>query len=407
MLFLRFLLAVLIAFICGKLISKLKLPAILGWLIAGMILGPYALKLINNDIINSSIYKMGVNILECSVGLLIGTEIIFKKIAKTGKEIITITIVQSIGTFLFVSLVFGIIFFFMNIPLYLALIFGGIALATAPAPAISVVKEFKTKGPVTDTLLPLAALDDIIGVIVFFSVIAFVNLTLNGGTTSPLSVVLMIVAPIVIGILCGLLTGFIMKKIDKNNFVIMIISLLVSSIIGLLINYQLLQTPILNFMLIGMAFSSTFANMIGEEKTDEIMKKFNPILGISMIVVILNLALPLDYHLIAGAGIFTLVYIVSRACGKYFGAFFGAKMSKAPATVQKYLGLTLLPHSGVSLVFTGITVSTLITNAPELASIVQGTIASAAVINEIIAVIIARQGFKLANEIPTKEIKKV
>lgn len=407
MLFLRFLLAVLIAFICGKLIAKLKLPAILGWLIAGMILGPYALKLINNDIINSPIYEMGVNILECSVGLLIGTEIIFKKLAKTGKEIITITIVQSIGTFLFVSLVFGIIFFFMDIPLYLALIFGGIALATAPAPAISVVKEFKTKGPVTDTLLPLAALDDIIGVIVFFSVIAFVNLTLNGGTTSPLSVVLMIVAPIVIGILCGLLTGFIMRKIDKNNFVIMIISLLISSIIGLLINYQLLQTPILNFMLIGMAFSATFSNIIGEEKTNEIMKKFNPILGVSMIVVILNLALPLDYHLIAGAGIFTLVYIVSRACGKYFGAFFGAKMSKAPATVQKYLGLTLLPHSGVSLVFKGIAVSTLITNAPELASIVQGTIASAAVINEIIAVIIARQGFKLANEIPTKEIKKV
>ena len=98
---------------------------------------------------------------------MIGREIIFKKIAQSGKQIIGITFVQSIGTFLVVSAVFAVVFFITNIPVYLAFIFGGIALATAPAPALSIVNEYHTKGPVTKTLIPLAAIDDIIGVIVF------------------------------------------------------------------------------------------------------------------------------------------------------------------------------------------------------------------------------------------------
>lgn len=156
--------------------------------------------------------------------------------------------------------------------------------------------------------------------------------------------------------------------------------------------------PVLNFMLIGMAFSATFANMVSEERLEQIMGVFNPVLGIAMIIVILNLGAPLDYHLIMGAGIFTAVYILARGFGKYFGAYFGAAITKSPQTVKKYLGFTLLPHSGVSLVFTGIAVSVLAQPAPECAKIVQGTIAAAAVINEIIAVIIAKKGFEWAGE---------
>ena len=107
---------------------------------------------------------------------------------------------------------------------------------------------------------------------------------------------------------------------------------------------------------------------------------------------------PLDYHLILGAGLFTAIYIISRAVGKYFGAYFGASITNSPKTVKKYLGLTLLPHSGVSLVFTGIAVSVLAAPAPECAKIIQGTIAAAAVINEVIAVIVAKKGFEWAGE---------
>ena len=159
-----------------------------------------------------------------------------------------------------------------------------------------------------------------------------------------------------------------------------------------------MPSPLLNFMLMGMAFSATFSNMFSEERLEKIIADFNPLLGISMIIVILNLGAPLDYHAILGAGLYTAVYIIVRAIGKYFGARLGAKVTGMPSTVQKYLGFTLLPHSGVSLVFTGITVSILTGTAPECAQIIQGTIAAAAVLNEIIAVIVAKKGFEWAGE---------
>ena len=171
----RFLIAFLIAIGVGKLVSKLKLPAILGWLLAGMILGPHAIGLINQSLLDSVVYGRIINILECSVGLMIGTELVWKKIKSAGKQIIITTLTQSLGTFLFVSLVFGITFYFMKLPIYLAFLFGGIALATAPAPALSIVREFKTDGPVTKTLIPMAALDDMVGVVIFFTTMAIVS----------------------------------------------------------------------------------------------------------------------------------------------------------------------------------------------------------------------------------------
>ncbi len=154
----------------------------------------------------------------------------------------------------------------------------------------------------------------------------------------------------------------------------------------------------LNYMLMGVAFSAAFTNLLGEERLKEITDWFHPILGVSLLAAIVDLGAPLNYHLILSAGLYTFVYIAARAVGKYFGARFGAKATKMPPTVQKYLGFTLLPHSGVSLVFTGIACSSLAAK-PELAGIVQGTIAAAAVINEIIAVIAAKKGFELAGEL--------
>lgn len=151
--------------------------------------------------------------------------------------------------------------------------------------------------------------------------------------------------------------------------------------------------------LMGVSYSAVFSNMITEEQLQRLVSWFNPILGIALLTAIVDLGAPLDYHLILGAGLYTFIYIASRACGKYFGARFGAKATKMPITVQKYLGFTLLPHSGVSLVFTGIICSVLTGPEPGLAKIVQGTIAAAAVINEIIAVIAAKKGFELAGEI--------
>lgn len=138
---------------------------------------------------------------------------------------------------------------------------------------------------------------------------------------------------------------------------------------------------------------------IGIVKTHQTLRLYKPLLNLSLIIVIVNLGMPLDYRLIAGAGLFTFIYILSRAIGKIGGAYLGGKLTKAPFVVTKYLGFTLLPHSGVSLVFTGIAVTTLTDIDPSLASIVSGTIVAAAIINEIIAVIVAKFAFKWAGEI--------
>lgn len=323
-----------------------------------------------------------------------------EKIKKSGESIIVTTLTQSLGTFILVSLVFGIVFYFSEIPIYLALIFGGIALATAPAPALSVVREFKTDGPVTKTLIPMAALDDMVGVAVFFTTIAIVAGKISEQKLPAYMIPIVLFLPLVIGLATGFLAGLLLKKERKtlDTLVILIGMILITSGIGFVFNNHIMPKPILNFMLMGMAFSATFSNMITEDRLEKIMHDFNPILGISMIIVILNLGAPLDYHLILGAGLFTFIYIVTRAFGKYFGAFFGASITKSPKTVRNYLGLTLLPHSGVSLVFTGIAVSVLSGRDPKSAEIIQGTIAAEAVVNEVIAVIVAKKGFEWAGE---------
>ncbi len=397
---LKLILSGIIALIIGKLISKLKLPSILGWLIAGMIVGPNAVNLMNNNILHAEWYHMLMNVLECSVGLMIGTELVWSQLKKSGKSIMTIALTQSIGTFLLVSIIFGIIFKFMGIPIYIAFIFGGIALATAPAPALSIVKEFKTDGPVTKTLIPLAALDDMIGVVVFFTTITIIAGHASGQKLPAYMIIVVLLLPFIIGVITGIPTGFLLKKVkSKQSILIVLIGMiLVTAALGIFINTQVLPKPILNFMLIGMAFSAAFSNIVEHKKLEEIMAEFNPILMVCMIFVILNLGAPLDYRLIMGAGLFTAVYIISRAAGKYLGAAFGGKITNSPATIKKYLGLTLLPHSGVSLVFTGIAVNVLTKFDPGNVSIIQGTIAAAAVINEVIAVIIAKKAFEWAGE---------
>lgn len=210
----------------------------------------------------------------------------------------------------------------------------------------------------------------------------------------------MIFLPIIIGILVGFPTGLLLKKCQKTSADLMVLlcGITLTMLTGWFVNTNLLSGITLNYMLMGVSFSAVFSNMIPSEHLDRLNHGFAPVLGIALLTAIVDLGTPLDYHLILGAGLYTFIYIAARAFGKYFGAASGAALTRLPVTVRKYLGLTLLPHSGVSLVFTGIICSTL-SAAPALVQIIQGTIAAAAVINEFIAVIAAKKGFELAGEI--------
>lgn len=398
-LLLRWLAALTLAALTGKMISKLKLPSILGWLIIGMVFGPHALGIVSQNVLDASWYKVIIMWMQCAFGLMLGTELVWKKMKNYGKGLIVTTLTQSLGTFLLVTLVFGIIFELTGVPIYLALVFGSIALATAPAPALSIVNEFHASGPVTDMLLPMAVLDDVVAIIVFFTINSVVSGFASGGSLPLHMIPLMIFLPVIIGIVVGLPAGLLLKKTQGRiqTLAVLIVGITLTVGIGWFVNTKLSGIT-LNYMLMGVSFSAAFTNIVSEGRLKEITDQFHPILAVSLLAAIVDLGAPLNYHLILGAGLYTFLYIVARGLGKYFGARLGAKAMKMPDTVQKYLGLTLLPHSGVSLVFTGIACSALAAKT-ELASILQGTIAAATVINEIIAVITAKKGFELSGEI--------
>lgn len=248
---------------------------------------------------------------------MIGTELIWKRMKKAGPQILITTLTESLGTFVLVSAVFGVLFWATGLPIYPALLLGGIALATAPAPSLSVVNSLGTDGPVTRTLIPMAALDDLVGALVFFMVVAGVSAHLSTAGIPVFALLLLVFLPVVIGGAVGFLAGKILRRIKTPEVMlaVMLGMLVASAGLGFAIN-SMLQTPVLNFMLIGMSYSAAFANMITEEQLGSIMKVMTPVIGFSMIVVILNLAAPLDYHLVFGAGLYTAVYIAARAVGK-------------------------------------------------------------------------------------------
>ncbi|MGG7175951.1 cation:proton antiporter [Clostridium paraputrificum] len=385
----------ILALVIGKLVSKIKLPSILGWLITGMVIGPHALNWMNSSIIDAEWFHILSNIGEILVGMLIGTELILEELKKSGKQIATICLFEGMTAFILVAVSF---FIFADIPFSIALIFGAIALATAPAPSLSIVKEYNAKGPVSKTLIPLAALDDVLGLIVFFIVIGAVSGGMTGESVNIISILMMIILPLAIGAFTGIIASKVLKnKCSKVETILKVgILVVLTVVIGRYVNNNILS---INLLLSGISFSAIIANTVEKERLHEILEGINPIIGIGLVIMVIDLGAPLDYNLIFGAGIFTAIYIIARGIGKISGSYVGGKLSKADNNVSKYLGLSLLPHSGVSLIFTGIAVETLMPLQPEYAAMIQGTIAAAAVINEIIAVFLAKQAFKMAGEI--------
>ena len=253
---LRWLAVLVLAFTAGKLITKIKMPSILGWLIVGMLFGPHALRLLPQDVLTAGWYQTIVMWMQCGFGVMLGTELIWKKLKHSGKALIVTTLTQSLGTFAVVSLAFGIVFALANVPVFLAFVFGGIALATAPAPAVSVVNEFHAEGPVTDTLLPMTILDDVVGTAVFFTVNSLIARAVSGGAVPMYMIPVMIFLPVLIGAAVGLPTGLLLKKAKgkAQNLTILLGGITVTVIIGWLLNTYLLSGIALNYTLMGLPF---------------------------------------------------------------------------------------------------------------------------------------------------------
>lgn len=148
----RWFLAFILAVLLGKIAAKLKLPSVLGWLLAGMIFGPHGFNIGSYDLMTAPWYQDSLIFVEFIVGTIVGGGILIKELRRAGKAIVGITIGESLGTLVTVTLAFTIIFWFQDIPIFMAFLFGAIALATAPVPALSIVKEYNATGPVAKTL---------------------------------------------------------------------------------------------------------------------------------------------------------------------------------------------------------------------------------------------------------------
>lgn len=275
----RLLVVVALGFLSGKLASKLKMPAVLGFLIAGMALGPNAANLLTQEILDAPSYERLISVLECGMGLMLGTEMVWKRMRSYGMQVLVITLTESLGTFVVVSAAFCAIFYLTGVPMFLGLIFGGIALATAPAPALSIVTEYHTDGPVTRTLIPLAVLDYVAAIAVFLGVMSVVLKQTAGGNIPGYLILLVVLFPVLIGVAVGMPVSALLRRSEnkKRNAVVVLLDVLAAAGLTMAANAYLMPFPILNFMLTGMVYSAVFSNRISEQQLDEIMTLCAPI----------------------------------------------------------------------------------------------------------------------------------
>lgn len=383
------LILIAIGFVGGELIAKIKLPKVLGYLLVGMILGPFALGFVNETALDSTLMKMFLLVAVGFVGYMVGAGIHVDELKKSGKSTLIIGLLEAYVPFLLVTIA---VYLVLGWDLITALVVGSIALATAPAMALSISQEYKTKGPVTKTLLPIVALDDIFAIATFGVIIAFAGAYYSGEEIAFIEPFIKIFFSIGLGAVAGFIGYYIFKNMKKKNILLVaaVIVLLITMIIAFLLHAEL--------FMVGIAFGAVLINMFSKEEAIKFNDSTKKLSGAAMIVFMVLIGTTLDItsllSMVAIVG--AIVYIIARSAGKIGGAALGARIAKAPATVRKYLGFTLLPAAGITLTFVGIATQVL----PEEYAITLGVvIAAAALINEFIAVFAVKWAFGKSGEI--------
>lgn len=332
----------------GKLVEMAKLPAITGYIIAGVFLGPSVLNLVDDTILNN--FNIILNVVLGIIAYQIGTELWIPKVKKSGKSIMIITSVQALGTaaivFLSVYLIDGRI--------WLALVLSAIATATAPAAIMVMIKQYRAKGPIVDTVVPVVGIDDMFGVIIFglFSSIAVAligaeTMNIHTALIEPLTeVVLSIVVGFGFGSVLGLLSKIFVIKISRNErYVAYLVFSLSSVLISVYITHTFHLSMILTPMMIGMAFT----NFIKKESFEIQEAALSNFAGPFIILFFTLAGAQLSLSVLKSAGILAVIYILFRTIGKIGGAYFGATLAKSPRNVRIGTGLSILPQGGVEI----------------------------------------------------------
>lgn len=336
------LLVIGIAMAAGLLVSRavrlLKLPNVTAFLVAGLMIGPCIANLITREQVES----MHV-ITEVALGFIayaIGGEFKLSYLKKIGKTPIIITIFQGLATALCVDV--GLILCGFDVPLSLML--GAIALATAPAATLMVVRQYKAKGNVTRMLLPVVAMDDALGLMVF-SISASVAEAMLGGEMTVSSMVLAplyeIGVSLIVGSVLGLVLGYCSRFFASRG------NKLALSIALVLVGVGLCDMWGLSSLLVCMMIGAVMVNISQQQEVlMEQCDRFTPPLFLLFFVLS---GAELDLAVLPQVGLVGIVYLLMRCFGKWGGTMLGAIAVKADENVKKFLGLTLLPQAGVAI----------------------------------------------------------
>ena len=360
------LLSLSIALLTGLMLSRLaklaKLPAVTAYLIAGILVGPYCLGAFGvNGLGFTSLENVEKYSLLCDAALgfiafSIGNEFRVSQLKKIGKQATIIGILQAVITTIVVDIALIALHFAIpdKLSLEAAVVLGAIASATAPAATLMVVKQYKAKGPLTDTLLPVVALDDAVGLILF--AISFgVAKAIGAGSVDMISVLVEPILEVVLSLALGLIMGFLFSFCERffhsrsKRLSVSVTFVLLT--IGLsMLKFHIGRVHIsFSSLLVCMMLGTVFCNVcdFSEDLMDRVDRWTAPLFILFFVLsgAELNLSVFADIMIV----LIGVVYILARSAGKYSGAFLSAKLAKSDENIVKYLGVTLLPQAGVSL----------------------------------------------------------
>ncbi len=345
--------ALVLGLLSTRLMKVIGLPNVTGYLIVGLIIGPYMLGIIDEPTLNS----LGI-VSSLALGFIafsIGVEFKIRHIKEIGKSAITITMFQALLATLFVDV--ALLIAIPSMPAE-AIVLGAIATATAPAATLMVVRQYKAKGIVTGTLLPVVALDDAVGLVVFAISNSIALSMLSGASLTVLNLVVWPLLEIIVSLAVGAIIGGLLSlvptffKSRDNRLIATIIA--VFACIGICeVFTQLNSSGVMPFalsdLLVCMMAGAVFVNLrVESEKIMEGTDRWTPVVFMLFFIISgaeLNILSLGNLQIV----LILVIYLIARCAGKYVGSFVGAVVTKADKNVRNYLGITLWPQAGVAI----------------------------------------------------------
>lgn len=324
----------------AKFTGKLKLPNVTGYLIAGLLIGPSVTGIVPKEAIEK--LSLFSDLALAFIAYSIGSQINFKQLKKIGIGIVVLTLLEALTA---MALVSAFMLFVFKTGLPFALLIGSIACATAPAATMMVIRQYKAKGSVVETLLPVVAMDDGVSIMAFGVALTLAKTLILGGSIDLVQLVLIPTVEIVGALLLGALLGIGFLTVEKiirsegelMNFVI----------VTILMGYALSDRLHVSSLLACMAIGASISNLKeGQMKYFSIVDNITVPIFLAFFVVS---GADLDLTALRTTGMIGIAYVIVRVIGKWMGAFIGAKAFNMPKSVQKYLGYTLVPQAGVAI----------------------------------------------------------